>query len=127
MRVMFDNYELNREEKKVLWNALDAYARIFQGQFSQLGHILCVNLTGKLKTSVVRQIVQLMDQAQILIFGNTAVSWRIACNLVCRSALVAHRLGLILEGERQQADALLQLKGFNGPAHDRLGGCPEDT
>lgn len=103
-KVMFDDYELDSNEKKVLGDALDAYARIFQGQFSQLGHIFYINMTQKLKKSTLDKVVSLLEQAQVIIFGDVATYWRIVDNIVARSALTAYRLSNILEGNWEEAE-----------------------
>lgn len=103
-KVMFDDYELDSNEKKVLGDALDAYSRIFQGQFSQLGHIFYINMTQKLKKTTLEKVVSLLEQAQVIIFGDISTYWRIVDNIVARSALTAYRLSSILEGNWTEAE-----------------------
>lgn len=120
--IQINSHTLSKEEEAVLISALEIYSRIFQGQFSHLGEVFCINNTGRLPERQLTEIRRLLDDAQKVLHGDTSTSWRITSNFVSRSAIKAHRLELIAEGDLTRAEEILNLAGFNHPNHDqRIG------
>lgn len=125
--IQIDNYTLNKEEEQVVKSALEVYARIFQGQFSALADMFRANNVGKIPDNALHSISQKLDECQVTLHGDVSRSWRIASNLISRSALKAHRLELLIEGDRDRAEELTNLAGFNSTDHDTLGGLFEKS
>ncbi len=124
--IKINNYELTTREESVLKSALDIYVRILQGQFSALSRLFFCNNIVHIKKSVLKDIEKHFDDAQIILFGNASQYWKIGNNLISRSAVLAYRLELLIDGDVVQADSMLDLMGWNDDTNSGLSGEIKD-
>jgi hypothetical protein len=118
MSVAINDKRLSEEEEQIVLAALELYARVFQGQFSQIGQMFRINNLIKVRSNVLSDIVAHFDAAQTILHGDTNTSWRIASNFVSRSALKAHILELQILGDEIRANEVMNLAGLNPPRLD---------
>lgn len=113
MKIRFDNYELSPKEARVVEDALDLHCRFHQGQFAHLAHLFWTNMAERIDKRNAREVKKLLEEAQVVLHGNTNQYWKITSNFISRDALVACRLGLILEDRHVEASEVTKYMGFN--------------
>lgn len=118
-----DIYDLSAKEIRVVEDALDLHARFAQGQFSHLAHVFWTNMLGRIDKRKINKVKSILEDAQIELHGDLDKYYKITSNYISRDAVDACRLGLILDGEKEEADKMQNYMGFNSIKDERSGEC----
>lgn len=118
-----DTYNLTTREIRIVEDALDLHARFRQGQFAHLAHVFWTNMLGRIDKRKLNKVKSILEDAQVELHGDLDKYYKITSNFVSRDAVDAYRLGLILEGEKDEADKMKNYMGFNNINDERSGEC----
>jgi len=117
--IEINGYKLSNEECNVLQSALELYTRVFQGQFSHIGHVFKLN-NYHIPKKQIKAILEHLDNAQICLHGDIDTSWKISSAILSKSALIAYKLDLIAQGDMKRANEILNLAPVR-PLEEKFG------